>query len=414
MVTTGEPLPDSKSTSRLWRGGLLARELASRGHHVTWWTSGFDHVSKRRIEEGRRDKTFFDRVVVRYLDGSDYRKNVSLNRMVNHFQIAQQFLREASREPPPDVIFSSFPTIELSWVAARLAKRYGVSLVVDIRDLWPDIFVSAVPRPLQPLARLVLQPYFSMARQALAGATSLMAVSSEYCDWACARAGRVRGAFDAVCPLGYERHKARAELQALLSRMPALDFTKPVAIFAGSFGQTYDLETVIAAAKLLHRDASTIQFVLCGSGEQEARWRELAQGAPNVWMPGLLPAAELATLMSNSTIGLAAYVSGAPQGIPNKVIEYLSANLPIASSLAGETKELLAKQNCGLTYAANNPRDLAQQLATLAANPALIGTMASNAKDIFAKSFDASVVYPLMASHIERVANMQAGNKHGK
>ena len=123
-----------------------------------------------------------------------------------------------------------------------------------------------------------------------------------------------------------------------------------LATFAGTFGRTYDLRTVIEAAKILRANRSErVHFVLCGAGERDAEWRALAAGQ-DVTFTGWLPAAELAYLLSKSSIGLAAYSANAPQGIPNKVIEYLSASLPVLCSLPGECRNLLSSARCGAPW----------------------------------------------------------------
>ena len=47
LVKVGEPLPIDRMV-RPFRYGVLAQMLASEGHEVTWWTSTFDHVTKKQ------------------------------------------------------------------------------------------------------------------------------------------------------------------------------------------------------------------------------------------------------------------------------------------------------------------------------------------------------------------------------
>ena len=42
----------------------------------------------------------------------------------------------------PDLILCAYPAIELSRAGVQFANKIGVPVVVDIRDLWPDIFVE--------------------------------------------------------------------------------------------------------------------------------------------------------------------------------------------------------------------------------------------------------------------------------
>jgi glycosyltransferase involved in cell wall biosynthesis len=409
LVTVGEPLPYKGSTVRLWRCGLLARELASRGHVVTWWTSDFDHVRKKFIPEANRDTTFFGDVDVRYLHGTGYRTNVSLARFVNHLQLGMAFRSQARGEPRPDLVVASFPTIELAYFAVRLARANGAVSVLDVRDLWPDIFLDAVPGPARGVARLLLQPWFWMARQSLRRADSILGVSEGYLDWALGHAGRKRRKADGVYPLAYEATTASQEDADRVRSLHGVDLTRPIAIFAGSFGRTYDLGTIVEAARLL-RDAKSggVQFVLCGMGEQGEAWRRAAKGLDSVIFTGLLSAGELTVLLKASRIGLAAYAPGAPQGVPNKVIEYLAAGLPVASSLTGETQQMLSEEGCGFSYRAGDPGELARKIHGAVGDRQGLENMADNARRVFADRYIASKVFGEMASHLEQLVKAES------
>ena len=75
---------------------------------------------------------------IQFLHGRMYTKNVSVARLLNHLEIARQFRRLSTREGTPDVILSSYPTIELCDEAVQYGTRHNVPVLLDIRDLWPD------------------------------------------------------------------------------------------------------------------------------------------------------------------------------------------------------------------------------------------------------------------------------------
>lgn len=414
LVTVGEPLPLLGERCRLWRCGLLAKALSSRGHAVKWWTSTFDHIRKQPFPGARFSdgpgQTVLDGVILQWLRGASYQRNISVWRLVNHAQIALQFRRLAmSEQTRPDVIVVSFPTIELSYVAHTLSRRWGCAVIVDIRDLWPDIFVDAVPSLMRPAARFLLWPYFAMTRALLKAADSVVAVSQRYLEWGIA-AGRRDGQInDAVFPLGYESSEPDEDDRSIMRARIAVRSGELIAVFAGSFGRTYDLATVIATARIFHECGETrIRFVLCGTGERAKEWALLANGLPNVMFTGLLSAGRLAAVFELSSVGLAAYAPFAPQGIPNKVIEYASAGLAIASSLEGESAELLDRSGCGFSYPAANPVALASSLGSILSNPAALSQMQRRSRQLYESDFSAGSVFGKMADHVERIATLVA------
>ena len=407
LITIGEPLPIDGSRERSWRTGLLAEVLAARGHDVLWWTSTVDHFRKQFFVEGEPRVSSRIGVPIQFLSGALYRRNLSPKRLLNHAQIARRFAALAARESRPDLIVCSFPTIELSREAVRYGAAAGVPVILDVRDLWPDIFLDVVPRAAKGLARLALHGLFADAERALSRCDAVLGVSDAYLEWGLHKGGRSRSALDRTFPLGYQStawsQRDASSVDELL-RTAGAEAGVTLVTFAGTFGRTYDLRTVIEAAALLRESGGErVHLVLCGAGERDAEWRALAAGR-DVTFTGWLPAAELAYLLSKSSIGLAAYSANAPQGIPNKVIEYLSASLPVLSSLPGECRALLESARCGAYYEAENPAALAAAIREALSNRQRLGAMRTAARALFEQQFSSAAVYGEMADHLERLA----------
>ncbi len=148
LVTIGEPLPVQEGEKdRPHRTGLFARLLAERGHEVVWWTSTYDHFRRKHLFAEDHALRVNERLEIRLLHGCGYRSNVSLARFRDHRQVAGRFAAAAQAEPRrPDIIVAALPTIELCLESARYGKRHGVPVVLDMRDMWPDVFLELLPR----------------------------------------------------------------------------------------------------------------------------------------------------------------------------------------------------------------------------------------------------------------------------
>lgn len=407
-MTVGEPLPVmDPGNPRLLRTGVLAERLACRGHEVDWWTSTFDHYGKR--QRTLSDSSYQWRgVTVHLLKSVGYRRNVSPQRFVEHFQVARKFAQQIRREPRPDVILASLPTLELAVACVRFGREAGVPVLVDVRDLWPDAIVDLAPRAIRSIASAMLYWMRRAAREALRDCTGIIGISDAYLDWGLRHAQRPRRHQDAVFPLGYVPPVRTTDADAAAGlRLHGLgvDEGRILCWYVGSFGRLYDLAPVLDAAESAAREfGDSVQFVISGEGELGPAWRQKAAGASNVVFTGWIGADEINWLRARAAVGLQPYLAGAPQGLANKLFEYLSAGIPVVSSLRGENEALIAEHDCGITYEAGSGASCYAALRPLLLDAEKRKRMGANGRRVFVERFDADKVFEGLVAHLEWVA----------
>lgn len=415
LITVGEPLPTDRGAPRLLRTGLLAQVMVSRGHHVTWWTSSFNHSEKVLRCRGEGVAQPEERLEIRFLESLGYSRNIGLRRLADHRRLGRSFRRQAAHMPSPDLILCSLPTLELAQAAVAYGAERCLPVVIDVRDLWPDLFLELVPAWARPLVRPALSPMFRMARRACTGATAIVGVTDEYVAWGLNAAARAATELDRSFPMAYTDDEpppgAQREARSWWAeRGIRQDGGSFIACYFGAFGPQRELETVIEAARLLSsRGEESFRFVLSGTGDTLARCRNLASDLDSVLLPGWIDWAKIWVLMRMAAAGLAPYesVENFTKNIPNKPIEYFSAGLPVVSSLQGALKTLLETWRCGVTYANRDPQALAAALVQLKAAPQQRQHMAANATGLFQARYVARRVYAEMSEHLERTASDQ-------
>lgn len=410
LVTTGEPLPTDDADIRLLRAGILSTALAQRGHEVVWWTSRFDHRRKRRRVDADARVMLDTGVDIRMLHGCGYHRNVSLRRILDHVMVARSFTRSVKTEPRPDIILCSLPTLELSVAVTRYANETGIPAIIDVRDLWPDLFEEIVPVWARWALRPLLFPMRRQARLACQGATAITGNAPDMVTWGLKMAGRSAGPLDRYFPFGYltkplsgeQRERALAFWAGHGIVPQGREFT---VCYFGVIGWHHEFETVIEAIRILENAGGCFRFVLCGIGERFEYVRTRAKDLKSVCLPGWVDEPEIRTLMEMSQAGLAPFRShvGYTGNMPNKSVEYLSAGLPIISTLQGYLRAFLETHDCGITCANGNAAELAQTLARLADDRARLKRMSDNAKRVFAERFDAEKVYGGMINYLVEV-----------
>ncbi|MGB9881093.1 MAG: glycosyltransferase, partial [Anaerolineae bacterium] len=224
------------------------------------------------------------------------------------------------------------------------------------------------------------------------------------------RPGRSRSVLDRVFPLGYDESSVLEfsgddSFGDEIRRRFSIPNNSLVLCFSGTMGLSYDLETVIDAARLLqNKGEDRVRIVIAGDGDAAARLRKRAEGLGSVVLTGWLGLRELWGLLRTSSIGLAPYVNDTLQTLPNKIFEYMAAGLPILSSLKGECEQMLRDEGIGLSYQAGDAESLADAIQRLLKDPAVVAGMAERARKLFQSRFSAQVVYPVYAQYLEEIA----------
>ena len=162
-----------------------------------------------------------------------------------------------------------------------------------------------------------------------------------------------------------------------------------------------DFDSIIEAARKC-ADPS-IKFVLCGDGYYLENLKEETKGLDNVLLPGYRNGVEIKALLQLSTFGLLSYrnTEDFVDSLPNKFGEYLSEGLIILTSLTGASKTILEREQCGYYY--KNSEELLSIVLELKSNVSQINTMKKNARNLFHKEFDASVVYSRFYSFLNEL-----------
>lgn len=403
VLEIGEPLPLEKDV-RLHRYGQFTRFLAERGHNVTWWTSSFSHAPKQHFAEKDQDVDYHG-VTLRMIRGPGYGRNVSLARIRHNRHFAQRFKEMAVSARKPDIIISPIPIIEAAHEAVTFARENKIPIVTDIRDLWPDELRDRAPKPLRWLGRLMLTNAYRNMKFVCENVDGIMGVSQSYIDYGLKFAERERTRNDFLFPLGYSaKPVAEADVQKGLEWAAEIGLRDDhfVVAFFGTIGHFFDLETVIAAARILEKEFP-IQFVLGGAGSELERYKKLAQDVRSVFFPGWLDAPKIAAVMRLAKVGLAPYRKDANMALPNKPFEYMAGKLPIVSSIQRELPELLREHRCGLTYRADSPHELAQALRQLNASESERAAMGERGHRLFQERFATEKIFADVMAHLEKV-----------
>lgn len=417
LVKTGEIVPrPGMPAPRLFRTGQFAYWASVRAE-IVWWTSAFDYQHQEFISAKDSEYKLNGNLKVKALRGCGYRKNISVKRLLDQNILAFKVLREmrASKERP-DLVFCASPPIELAAAAVKYGKENNVPVVLDLRDMWPDIFVDLAPARLRGAARLFLSPLFVQASKVFKRADALVGITEEFLDWGLSKAGRGRAAWDAVFPFTYNT-KALEEEQLAAAREYwdkagiRADGSVFRVCYLGNLTMQSDVPAVLRASSILRNRGRRVQFVIAGDGSDLEKFRKISAGNPDVVFTGWQNAANIYELMRRSSAGINPLLERYDflATINNKAVEYLSAGLPVISCPGkGALSRFLKANECGISFDSGDSGQLSAILENLMEHPDAIKKMSGNALRSFHENFHPEKVNQQIFNHLARIVSEYA------
>lgn len=397
IVRNSESLPNDVSGGRFWRSGLYVKWLFNRGHDVRWMISSFDHYNQRN----RRQILPFDNEselhkTVEMISTCGYTKNVSVKRLWDHFSFGVKVFFKLCLNEKPDVIVCSFPTPESSFFVSLYGRLFGVPVVLDIRDKWPDVFLETQRHSLKKLVVSgMLLPYFVMKKLSMKMATSLVAANPDFLNWGISAAGRAKSEKDFVSFIPFEIPKTQQknfdESGLIFQRANVAD-GELVITFAGTLGQMFSFEALKSVVYRCRSDQLALKFILCGQGSSLERLKKEFSDFPEVFFPGQVSASTVFCLLKRSDLLLAPYkeMDNFKNHLPNKFMEYCAAGRPILSSLSGYAKGIINDNRIGKTY--TDEVSLYEAIVYYSSDSATLVEHSINAENLYKSVFHPSII----------------------
>ena len=184
LLQTGEPLHSDQENDRPMRAMNLANELVKAGHRVILWSSAFSHQAKKHRSRVYKEIKISESLEIRLIPSTGYKRNISILRFYDHCVLALNLHKHLKNiSEIPDVAFVGYPPIEIAYVMSTWLKKKKIPFLLDVKDKWPEILAQSFPFGLRFFARLLLTPYYVMAKKSMLSATGICAHTSGFLNW---------------------------------------------------------------------------------------------------------------------------------------------------------------------------------------------------------------------------------------
>ena len=419
ILQTGEPLHIDSENVRPMRAMNLSNVLVDAGHKVVLWSSAFYHQEKRHRSTTQQIIRVSDSLEVRLIPSCGYQRNIGLRRLIDHAQLAINLKKMLTQcKDLPDVAFIGYPPIETAAVMVHWLSKRGIPTLLDVKDQWPSIFLEAMPSFIRPSGRIILWPYFLLAKRTMQDATGISAMANGFLDWALSFAGHDRTDADGVFPLTSRLgHVSEAELDKARQwwdGQGVLDDGTIRICYVGNHSPNVDLSPVRDAASLFIKQKVPVEFIIAGDGVSSLEFKTMMSGLPNVRFPGHIDRAKFIVLAERAHASIIPYVNSASfqLSLPNKTFYGLALGLPILSPLQGEVASLIVENGVGMRYGTDTGKSLNDCILALTQDTTLQKRMSLKARALYAERFSFDMVYGGLVKHLEKLATARLELDH--
>ncbi|MFW9214648.1 glycosyltransferase family 4 protein [Corynebacterium amycolatum] len=384
-------LPGEPGGSRPYE---FARRMAAAGHEVTM-ICGRDEAM---------DKTV-DGIHVRRL-AIPYRNEMSKReRIVSFFNFLVRASAVAARVPADVIYASSTPlTVAVPGIVAKFTQR--APLVAEIRDLWPEVPIKLgyLNNPVAIFLAKQLEKAF------YAASTEVVALSPSMADGVKEVAPKKRVT---VIPNAsdFERFDVPAEQRAAFRKEQGWG-DDVVAVYAGGFGMSYQLEWLVDLAAQLRRDGvENVRFVLLGQGSDSDALYQRAENAgldADAMFLGRQPKEDVAKYVSAADIALSPLRDDPclEGNSLNKVFDAMAASRPVVFNHGGWLEEAATEHDAGWRLSRDIPT-AAKRFAEIISDRDEMRAAGQRNRELGEKRFARDSLYNQLIEVLNRVRKVQ-------
>ena len=355
----------------------LAQAWQQAGHSVSVLTAMPNHP-KGRLFPAYRGKSSF---MKEEIDGITVQRHwlyITPNegfvkKVLSHLSFAASvlFANLRPRSFRPDVIVASSPSFFAAISAWLLSVRYRVPFVMEVRDLWPGIFVElGVMKPGVVLRVLEVLELFLYRR-----AAAVVTVTEGFARNINERgipAQKIHVVTNGVSDAEFQEARHHSADEAAVRNLTAeiqLNPMTKVFLYIGTHGVSQALGQIVDTARLLLA-RNDILFLFVGDGADKERLVNIARGLPNVQFLGAQEKSRVWTFyrMAQACFVPLKNTPGFKTFIPSKMFEIMAAGAPVIGCVEGEAADILQRSKAALVVSPEDPEKLAAAVVAIADN----------------------------------------------
>ncbi len=367
----------------------FAENLIKQGYKPIIFCASTNHFSNNHIDTkaGKYIKKIINNVPFVFIYTPKYEGN-NKKRIINMisfyrglFTTAREYSKSCGK---PDVIIAS-SVHPLTLVAGiKIAKKFGVPCICEIRDLWPESIVAyGLLKRNSMIAKLLYQGEKWIYKKANSIVMTWEGGSQYIIDQGWDKQidlNKVKYISNGVAIDSFDKNSKEYELHDI----DLEDKSYKNLVYAGSIRKVNNIGLLLDAAKLIQEKDQEVRFLIYGSGEEKETLenRCKSENIDNVIFKGrvekkLIPSIlkeSYANILHNRSTSLDKY--GQSQ---NKLFEYLAAGRPIIQTYTTEYS-IIERYQCGICASEQSPEEVAKTILQTCSDEEKAKQMGQNAR----------------------------------
>lgn len=389
--------PCESGPSRFYQ---IAKTFVDLGYDVEVITTDFQHFKKMPREKEKILSQGYP-FHITFIQTPPYKKNIDIRRVLSNRTAEKNLCKYLEQHVDEYAsIYTSIPANNVAAAVTEVCHKHGVPCVVDVEDLWPEAMSMVIKNA--GLRNFLLRGFLRDAETAYKYCAGVIGTSDDYT--ARAFKNQKRNIPNTTVYVGVNLRDFDDGVEQYKD-----EIVKPEGEFwvtyTGSISTSYDIKTLILAAKKLADEGHPeIKVQILGTGSLKDKLEELSKDIYNVKFWGFTMYPKMAAVLSKSDVTINSFVKGAPQSIVNKVGDYLASGKAMINTLENPVFcNLVERGKCGINIEPENINVLTRTMLRLKENEVERLEMGRNARKLGEEKFDRAVSYKKIVKLTEEV-----------
>ncbi len=344
----------------------------NEGHKTTVFSSSYLHYANLNIIED--DATYLikrygdiDTVFVKtcgYENSGGRRVMNMLQFGIRLSKIAKAYAKILGK---PDVVIASSPHPFTMLAGLKMAKKFGVPCICEVRDFWPEVFFyGGRIKETSCLGKLLLLGERYIYTKA-DGITFLKEGDHTYIKekgWALEQGGKVDMGKCIYVNNGVDIKLYDKRVEEFVYEDSDFSKGRFTVVYCGTIRPVNNIDLILDTAKIL---GDEYLFLVFGTGNcvDNLQKRIDDEEISNVKLKGYVDNQFIPSILKNSSLNLLNYSGTAYNwsrgNSSNKLFEYLASGKPVLSTVK-MGYDIIEKYNCGLSVEHTTPDNIAEKI----------------------------------------------------